>query len=76
MVDHDITDNDKNEASIGAVVMWHDAENGHVSHYFAGDAAFKLETAMASWIGEQIPSLKLKSVFALLCSHIRNADRS
>lgn len=55
--------------------MWHDAEDRHVSHYFAVDAAYKLEIAMASWIGEQVPSLKLKLVFALLCSRIGNADR-
>lgn len=53
-----------NKCSIGAMVIWKD---GHLSHYFSGDADFETETAVTQWsqtdggdgVGKSVVSMKL-----------------
>ena len=47
----------RNHFSIGAIILW--TQSGRVSHYFAGDAMYATESAVAKWINGEVTSMKL-----------------
>ena len=52
-----------NRTSIGAIVLWKDPPT--ITHYFAGDAWWKMEDAIAVWVEKsklKISCMKLRQV--------------
>ncbi|GAP85316.1 putative transcriptional activator srcap-like protein [Rosellinia necatrix] len=64
----------KNILSVGAIVLWSEP-TPKVTHYFGGDSWYKVEDAIANWLGTSVTNIKLSHHGAVTSTPIQFLDK-